>query len=336
MPWKGEKDPYKIWLSEIILQQTRVAQGLPYFNSFIQKYPTLKSLAVAEDEAVFKLWEGLGYYSRCRNLLACSRQILTLHNGIFPNDYESILGLKGVGPYTAAAIASFAFDMPYAVVDGNVNRVLSRYFGIHTPIDSTEGKKLFYSLAGELLVKESPAAYNQAIMDFGATVCTPADPSCDICPLSGSCTALEKKQVKELPVKSKKLVKRTRYFTYFIIRQEDKIIVRQRVSKDIWQQLYEFYLVESESASEWEHTSATQLDFLAGNPIDITHKAPLFSQKLTHQNIYARFIEVDCRVSFKSPVGYQWKTIEEIDHLAFPRIINSFRQQAVGSAISLF
>ncbi len=201
LPWKNETDPYKIWLSEIILQQTRAEQGLNYYLNFIKNYPTICDLANAIDDDVFRHWQGLGYYNRCKNMLATARFICEQKNGVFPNDYEEILALKGVGAYTAAAIASFAFGLPHAVVDGNVYRVLARYFGIENAIDSTLGKAKFAQIADELLDKKNPAAYNQAIMDLGATVCTPKNPRCEICPLSKNCVALKSDLIYFFPVK---------------------------------------------------------------------------------------------------------------------------------------
>jgi A/G-specific adenine glycosylase len=337
MPWKGEKDPYKIWLSEIILQQTRVAQGLPYYKRFIQFYPTIADLAAAPDESVYKLWEGLGYYTRCRNLLACARQVAADHGGIFPADHHKILLLNGIGPYTAAAIASFAFGLPHAVVDGNVTRVLSRHFGISTAIDSTEGKKLFSTLAGELLCKEDPSSYNQAIMDLGAVVCTPSGPNCRSCPLQKTCIAYRDGLVDHLPLKAKKLQKKTRYFTYFIISAGEKTLVRQRIGKDIWQNLFEYFLVESEAIQVWEQVSAARdLPFAADDIFEIKIKGPVFKQQLTHQTLNARFIEVSCRRQFEAPANFEWKTDNEIKNLAFPRIINSYWQDSKQANFSLF
>jgi len=204
MPWKGERDAYKVWLSEIILQQTRVEQGRAYYERFIKKYPSIKLLAEAKDEEVFKLWEGLGYYTRCRNLLHTARLIATKYNGKFPERYEEIVALKGIGDYTAAAIASFCFDLPYAVVDGNVLRVLSRVFGDKTPVDTNEGKKNFAELANKLLDKSQPGLFNQAIMDFGATICKPAIPTCPLCCLNAICTAYKKRNCKYIACKRKK------------------------------------------------------------------------------------------------------------------------------------
>jgi A/G-specific adenine glycosylase len=325
MPWKGEKDPYKIWLSEIILQQTRVAQGLPYYLRFIKTYPTVALLAGANDSDVFKLWEGLGYYSRCRNLLAGARQIMDMHNGVFPADYESILAIKGVGPYTAAAISSFAFNLPYAVVDGNVIRVLARYFGIYAPFDTTGGKKTFAELAQQLIIAEHAALYNQAIMDFGASVCTPAEPLCDGCPLQKHCVAFKTKTVADLPVRSRKLVKRKRWFLYLVIKSGNKTLIRQRNAKDIWQNLHEFFLVENEAALEWNHGETMQaLQELRGFGLSLVKQSGIYTQQLTHQTIFARFFEIKASGEADAPAGYIWVSIDEMDKLAFPGIINAF------------
>src|SRR5262245_7782259 len=237
MPWKGEKDPYKIWLSEIILQQTRVEQGLEYYKKFIAKFPTVHDLAKAPEQQVFKLWEGLGYYTRCKNLVATAKVISKEKGGKFPNTYEDIKSLKGIGPYTAAAIASFAFNLPYAVVDGNVFRVLARVFGISKATDSTKGKSFFNELATELLDTKQPGLYNQAIMDFGATVCKPALPLCTKCVMKNNCYAFLNDRVNELPVKEKKINIKKRWFYYLVMEYKNEIVVRQRTGKDIWQQL---------------------------------------------------------------------------------------------------
>jgi A/G-specific adenine glycosylase len=283
LPWRDEKDPYKIWLSEIILQQTRAEQGLPYYNKFIKTYATLQQLAAADDQAVFNLWQGLGYYSRCRNLLSTARYILSHHEGKLPNTYQQLLQLKGIGPYTAAAIASFAFNEPVAVVDGNVYRVLARIFGISTPIDSTEGKKEFASLAQQLLDKKNPALHNQAIMDFGASVCTPKKPNCVDCPFNRSCKAYLQNDIAAYPVKIKKLTVKTRYFHYLVFKSKDHILIQQRLNKDIWQQLWEFYLIETNDAT------APKTNWLTSN------STPTFtnSQKLTHRTIQSFFYVVD-------------------------------------------
>lgn len=336
MPWKGETDPYKIWLSEIILQQTRVEQGLPYYLKFIQLYPSVESLANASDEAVFKLWEGLGYYSRCRNLLAGARQIVKDHNGIFPTDYNAILAIKGVGPYTAAAIASFAFALPHAVVDGNVIRVLSRFFGIDTPFYTTEGKQKFIEIAQKLLSEDQPAAYNQAIMDFGATVCKPADPLCNNCPMQQQCIAYKTDQTTLLPVRSKKIIKKKRWLLYLIISTKNHLLIRQRQSKDIWQNLHEFYLIEDEGAFEWNNNQILSGITYSKKEISIGKKSPIYMQQLTHQTIYARFIEITVPEIDKTPEGYKWILLKDINKLAFPRIINSYMAKTSAEPLLLF
>src|SRR6202012_1293228 len=247
MPWKGEKDPYRIWLSEVILQQTRVEQGWAYYENFLTAFPTVHDLAIAPEQKVFKLWEGLGYYNRCRNLIATAKKIDSDYRGIFPSTYDEILALKGIGPYTAAAIASFAFNLPHAVVDGNVTRVLSRYFGITTPIDTTAGKKLYAELADSLLDKDQPDVYNQAIMDFGATVCLPRNPLCTTCVQNIDCQAWLHGWTGRLPVKEKSIQKKQRWFYYFIIEVgDDKVYIHQRTGKDIWEDLFEFVLREKD------------------------------------------------------------------------------------------
>src|ERR1700761_3117027 len=246
MPWKGEKNPYRIWLSEVILQQTRVDQGWAYYEKFLEEFPKVHDLAHAPEQKVFKLWEGLGYYNRCRNLIATAKKIDAEYNGEFPNTYEEILALKGIGPYTAAAIAYFAFNLPHAVVDGNVTRVLSRYFAETTPIDTTAGKKLYSNLADALLDRERADLYNQAIMDFGATVCLPRNPLCADCVQREGCQALLKGMTAQLPVKEKNIVKKQRWFYYFIVETaDDKVYIRQRAAKDIWESLFEFVLHET-------------------------------------------------------------------------------------------
>lgn len=320
LPWKSTHDPYKIWLSEILLQQTRTEQGIPYYEKFITHYPTIKDLAAADDTAVFKLWEGLGYYNRCKNMLATARYIAAELDGVFPQDYEQILALKGVGAYTAAAIASFAFQLPHAVVDGNVYRVLSRYFGIETPIDSHEGKKHFAALAAALLDQQSPDLYNQAIMDLGATVCTPKLAKCDICPLSNRCVALKQDLIALLPIKEKKLIVKHRYFNYFVFLYHDQVWIKERTDKDIWQHLHEFYLIESADkyAFNWE-------DYLAAHHISYQYVDMAESvQKLTHQQIHAKFIIVELSEIPKNLAKENFQPIKSLKNFAFPKTIVNF------------
>ena len=326
MPWKGEKDPYRIWLSEVILQQTRVEQGMAYYERFILHFPTIQDLAAARDETVFKLWEGLGYYNRCKNLLHTARFIADNLAGNFPSSYEEIVLLKGIGPYTAAAIASFAFNKPFAVVDGNVFRVLSRLFAIDTPIDSTEGKHQFAALAQEVLDKENAGLYNQAIMDFGATVCKPANPQCGSCHLQEVCIGFNKAIVNKLPVKEKVLLKKNRWFYYFIIQYKDTVLVEKRTSKDIWENLYEFYLLESNEQLSWDDDAVN--DWLhqqfGMEKARLVHISPLQKQQLTHQLIKGQFIHVTIDSIPKNLLHAQWQPLEDLNSLAFPRFINQY------------
>jgi A/G-specific adenine glycosylase len=328
MPWKGEKNPYKIWISEIILQQTRVQQGLAYYNRFITTWPTIESLAKAEEQEVYKVWEGLGYYSRCRNLITSAKYINDERGGKFPEKYEDILSLKGIGDYTAAAIASFAFNQPYAVVDGNVLRVLARFFGIQTPVDTVQGKKVFKKLAGELIDQKNPAEYNQAIMDFGAIVCKPALPLCNKCPLQKFCVSYQKEIVSTLPVKEKSIKQRKRFFNYLMVEQGNNIYVNQRTEKDIWQNLYEFILIETESLiSEKKILKCFQITFLlGGNSFTLDKISKIFTQKLTHQTITGRFFHVT--IKKPSIVLKRYKPISknELKKLAFPKFIASYLQ----------
>jgi len=328
MPWKGEKDPYKIWISEIILQQTRVQQGLTYYNRFIEAWPNIKSLAEANEQEVYKLWEGLGYYSRCRNLMASARYINDELGGRFPDTYEDILSLKGIGDYTASAIASFAFNQPYAVVDGNVFRVLARFFRIHAPIDSTEGKKIFRSLANMLLDKSNPAEYNQAIMDFGAIVCKPLLPSCSECPLQKKCVASQKNLVGLLPIKAKGIKTRQRFFNYLVVEYGSNVYVSQRTEKDIWQNLYEFILIETDRMIPEDEFFEGQsfLTLFKKNSVKIDKVSKTYSQKLTHQTITGRFIHITLKKAVQPLKKYVPVSKNELKKLAFPKFIASYLQ----------
>lgn len=326
MPWKGEKDPYKIWLSEIILQQTRVEQGRTYYENFITSYPTIRHLAATQDEAAFKLWEGLGYYNRCKNLLFTARHIVTQYDGRFPDNYPDIVALKGVGPYTAAAIASFAYNLPYAVVDGNVFRVLSRVFDIDTPIDSTGGKAEFSTLAEKVLDKTAPGVFNQAMMDFGATVCKPMAPLCAQCPLNKICLARQHGRVSMLPVKNKVLLKKTRWLTWFIFKHRGKTLIHKRSARDIWENLYEFYLLEAPEKIIWSMATVqewlwNQFELKKGEVLSISG---VLSQQLTHQTIKGQFIEIELPGIPPALLQYEWVNDNEISQLAFPRLINTW------------
>ena len=327
MPWKGEKDPYKIWLSEIILQQTRVEQGLKYYNDFVANYPTISDLALAPEQELLKRWEGLGYYSRCRNLISTARFIHEKRGGKFPDTYEVILSLKGVGPYTAAAISSFAYQLPHAVVDGNVFRVLARVFGIKTPTDSPEGKKYFTALADSLLDRRQPGIYNQAIMDFGATVCKPVAPLCSTCPFQKNCIAFLQKEINAYPVKGKKITMKKRNFFYLVISYRGRYAIRQRKAKDIWRGLYEFPNIESGTSLTGKKIFVQAVkekwivpaQFVAG-PI-----SDLYKQQLTHQQITARFQQI--RLKKKPATGdWQWVLPSEWPQFAFPRLFREYNQ----------
>jgi A/G-specific adenine glycosylase len=330
MPWKGEKDPYKIWLSEIILQQTRVEQGWDYYNRFVAAFPTIEKLANAPETKVFKLWEGLGYYSRCKNLITTAQFIAKECNGKFPDNYDEILNLRGVGPYTAAAIASFAYNLPYAVVDGNVFRVLSRFFEKSIAIDSTEGKKTFTTLANELLNKKQAGIYNQALMDFGAVVCKPKLPLCEECFLQTKCAAYLKGLVNVLPLKEKKIKQKVRYFFYFITEHKGKVYIRKRGKKDIWENLYEFVLFETAEVIEIEQliNLPAFITVFKKNTFTVQRISKLYSQKLTHQTIHGQFIKIKLNkiTGLAKGVldGYQAVDEKELAVLPFPKFITSY------------
>ena len=316
MPWKGEKNPYKIWLSEIILQQTRVEQGLAYYNKFIKTFPTVHDLAKSQETTVFKLWEGLGYYSRCKNLIITAKYISTELKGKFPDTYEAILALKGIGPYTAAALASFAYNLPYAVVDGNVYRVLARYFNIEVPVDSDKGKKLFFDLANSLLDKNQPGRYNQAIMDFGAVICKPKLPLCAKCILQPKCRAYSKNSVSKLPIKKKKIIKHTRWLNYVLVEFGHTIYVRKRSPGDIWENLYEFMPLET--AKEISQGTLQKLinhTELPGNPgFQVIQISKTYQQILTHRIIKGRFVRIRIEQSLAIP-GFQKVTLKHLEKI---------------------
>lgn len=292
LPWRKTKDPYRVWLSEIMLQQTRVAQGLPYFLKFTETFPTVFDLAKADESEVLKLWQGLGYYSRARNLHFTAKFVANELNGVFPKTYKELLKLKGVGDYTASAIASICYNEPVAVVDGNVYRVLSRFFGIDTPINSTKGIKEFKELAQTLIDASQPGVYNQAIMDFGALHCKPQIPLCDKCPLADSCMALTENKVKELPVKEKKIKVKKRYFNYLVpVTKENETVLEERKGKGIWQGLYQFPLVETKNETD-EKELMKHEQFIKLFPEETT--ISLFNtkdivHKLSHQHLVTRF-----------------------------------------------
>lgn len=335
MPWKGEKDPYKIWLSEIILQQTRVEQGMDYYYRFVEKFPDIHKLAKAKDQVIFKLWEGLGYYTRCRNLISAARYISKELNGKFPSTYEEINALKGVGPYTASAISSFAFNLPHAVVDGNVFRVLARIFGIVKPIDSTEGKKYFTRLANELLDKKQAGVYNQAIMDFGAVVCKAAAPLCAGCVFNKTCFAFQKRKVNDLPVKEKKIRIKKRWFYYLVMEREKEIAIRQRTGKDIWNQLYEFLMIEKEQETSIGAIlqEAEKSGWLSKKRYEVATISPLFKQQLSHQLIAGQFIKIKVQENDVANMNILWVKTRQLKNYAFPKFITQYLDSAAKQTL---
>ncbi len=326
LPWRETSDPYKIWLSEVMLQQTRVAQGLPYYKRFVKSFPTVFHLAKAPEQTVLRLWQGLGYYSRARNLHRCAKHIVKKSEGRFPGSYQELVKLSGVGPYTAAAIASIAFREPVAVVDGNVFRVLSRIFGIETDIASSEGKKYFTWLANQLVDKARPGLFNQAVMEFGALHCLPKNPQCAACIFSKRCEANQKNLQSLLPVKSKKLKVRTRYFYYFIIRKGNKILLRKRKERDIWQGLYDFYLIEPLRKQRPETLIAK--DQLLSKGI-LLRKSKMHKHILSHQKLLVKFAEVELSMTKKKEshtkqLGLRFFTSKEVARLPKPILIAKY------------
>lgn len=320
LPWRETTDPYPVWLSEVILQQTRIAQGKDYYLRFVDRFPDVQSLAAAEEEEVLKLWQGLGYYTRARNLHAAAKQIMTRFNGRFPSNYSEILSLKGIGKYTAAAISSIAYHAPYAVVDGNVFRVIARLFAVEAPIDTAEGKKNISDVAQSLLHTDQPGTYNQAIMDFGSLVCTPVQPKCDDCPLQVYCRAYERKKVSFFPVTGRKPAVRKRYFNYLHIIHGSKTFIQKRNGADIWKNLYEFPLIETSKAVNFLMLSQTD-DFQHLFPeninLSVDHRLTIKHQ-LTHQAIHTQFyrLEISAEIPFNPPPDFI--RIEEKDLTAYP------------------
>ncbi len=328
LPWRSTRNPYYIWISEIILQQTRVAQGFDYFVRFIERFPTVESLAVALEDDVMRMWQGLGYYSRARNLHHASQQIVAM--GGFPTTYDAIRSLRGVGDYTAAAIASFAFDIPKAAVDGNVCRVWSRVFGIADPIDSSLGKQQVNELAQALLPAEHAAKYNQAVMEFGALQCVPRNPDCMACPLAHKCVAWAQGRVGEYPVKSHKTKVQPRYLTYLYIHNAESLLLHKRVADDIWRNLYEFPLIETLSAVSSDALFATA-DFARWHSLlpAYTHKGSVEGVKhvLSHRVLHVAFHELEVQGDLPCPEGFVEVPLSELHRYALPRLIERFLER---------
>ncbi|MGZ4091150.1 MAG: A/G-specific adenine glycosylase [Bacteroidia bacterium] len=323
LPWRNETDAYRIWLSEIIMQQTQVAQGLSYYLRFVEHYPTIRHLAKATEDQVLKDWQGLGYYSRARNLHAAAKHVSEAFGGKFPGTYSGIKELKGVGDYTAAAIASFAFNLPEAVVDGNVYRLLSRVFGIETPVDSTPGKKEFQELASGLLFRKDPATHNQAIMEYGSQWCRPVNPKCGECIFREKCFAFKNGLVQSLPVKSKKTKIRKRYFNYVVVLdKKNNVLVNKRSGKDIWKGLYEFPLIETEKEIKekvfLKHPELLKIT----KDITLIHQSKKYKHVLSHQHLHAKFYVIKTTSQLKKTGQNQ--SLKTLNKLAFPRLIEKF------------
>lgn len=326
LPWRNTRNPYYIWLSEIILQQTRIEQGTSYYLRFIAEFPTISHLARASEDQILKLWQGLGYYSRARNLHFTAKRIHQEYNGKFPDDYQSIRALKGVGDYTAAAIASISFNLEYPSVDGNVYRVLSRYFGIYDPIDTGSGKKIFSNLAKELIKGTDPGTHNQALMEFGALQCTPRNPDCMRCPLNKTCHAYSFNKISELPVKKNKTKQRDRFFNYFVLTGQDHIWMRKRTGKDIWKNLYEFPIVETSEETgielllgknEFQH-------FIRADQLVIENVSNWKIHLLSHQRIRYRFIRIRLSGEIQAPDNFIRVNKQDIFNFAVPKLLETY------------
>lgn len=327
LPWRETKDPYHIWISEIVLQQTRVDQGLPYYERFIERFPNVQSLAEAEENEVLKAWQGLGYYSRARNLHHAAMTIVNDYNGVFPSNYDKIITLKGIGSYTAAAISSICFDVAKPVVDGNVYRVLSRFYGLRDPIDSTQGKKHFAELADKVMNKKEPGEYNQAIMEFGALHCKPSRPNCRECCLKTQCIAKKDNMVESLPKKGKKVKQKDRYFNYIIIKGNRGSFYQKRLKKDIWQNMYEPLLIESEKHLDKSEIlkSDTWKKIFGSDGRGQLVRSESMEHKLTHQIIKAKFWETQIdSVAVPHDSNLQEFEYTELNNIPIPRLIEKY------------
>ena len=329
LPWRENINPYSVWLSEIILQQTRVAQGTPYYLKFLETFATVADLAAASEESVLRIWQGLGYYSRARNLHKCAKVVVEKYGGEFPSSYEALLELPGIGPYTAAAIASICFNEAVPVVDGNVYRVLARVFNIQEDIAGGASFKVFYNQAASLMDTKQPGEFNQALMELGATVCSPKSPGCDNCPIQHSCEGFRLNLQESLPIKTKKIKKRNRYFHYLDIRIGDLITLRQRGAKDIWQGLYDFYLIEKNQTLPFEELEDELLLSLAQTGVEIVNEIEFRKHVLSHQNLFTTVFQLrlsDNAVNRKilKGKGLTLYSLEETNALAKPILIANY------------
>jgi A/G-specific adenine glycosylase len=325
LPWRNTTNPYFIWLSEIILQQTRVDQGLPYYIKFAEAFPTIQDLAKASQDEVLRLWQGLGYYSRGRNLHFTANQVVKDFNGQFPAKYDDLIKLKGVGTYTAAAVASFCSNENKAVVDGNVYRVLARYFGIETDISLSTTQKEFQTLASELLNKKNPGQHNQAIMEFGALQCVPKNPNCNDCPLQLTCYAFSKKKITNLPFKTKKVKVKSRHFSYIIVRSKDYTLVKRRLPGDIWEGLYEFPLIETpHEIDAMDLLNSHEFKVLINNcKYEVAGFSKQFKHQLTHQTIFCKFFEIKVDEP-TNIIGFESVMWSDLDNYPKPILIQRY------------
>lgn len=325
LPWRKTRDPYLIWVSEVILQQTQVKQGLPYYLRFTARFPDVKTLAAAPEDELLKLWEGLGYYSRARNMHAAALTVVETMDGLFPGDYKRLRTLKGIGDYTAAAVASMASAEPWPVVDGNVTRVLARHFGITLPVDSREGTTEIYHLASQILDPQDPGRHNQAIMEFGALCCTPRQPGCSSCPFHASCFALQQDRVSSLPLKSKKIIRSLRYFYFYLAEEGPRLIIEKRLANDIWKNLYQLPLLETqlEINDTQMLTHPLMHELCNGHPCQILEISRPYQHELTHRRIIARFIRIQTQ-GLTNGENRMIINRKEIHKFAFPALIRDY------------
>jgi A/G-specific adenine glycosylase len=327
LPWRETKNPYYIWISEVILQQTRVAQGLEYYNRFISTFPTIKDLANADIDKVMKIWQGLGYYTRARNLHSSAKQILTDYNGKMPSTYSELLKIKGLGPYSAGAIASFAYGEAVPAIDGNVYRVLSRVFGLFSSSETASGKKEFYNLTLELMDKENPDTFNQALLDFGALQCVPRSPNCADCPFQDICYAYRNNLTNQLPVKGKKLKTRDRYLNYIIIKHKVYTFIKRREVGDIWTSLYEFPLIETDSSADIKTLlmNSAWKEHFAKEEVIVLYESQVIKHILSHQTLYTKFYIVEVsKPTYYITTNYLKVKVDDIQDYSTPRVIDNF------------
>lgn len=332
LPWRNTNNPYFIWLSEIILQQTRVQQGLPYYEKFIENFTTVESLAAAEEEEVLRLWQGLGYYSRGRNLHKTAKMVVEQYAGNFPNNFKDLQKLKGVGRYTAAAIASFAFNQSVPAIDGNALRVITRFLEINEPIDSPVVQNKVFEISKDLMAGVESNLYNQAVMELGATVCTPKKPLCIGCPVNMECKAFENKSFVTIPFKAKKTKVSQRFLQYFVFEFENSLWLRKRDTSDIWANMYDFFFIESNDLDFTENLDQCLSDFAI--EVEDIHKYPTVNHVLTHQKQQIVFVKISCKTRPIIPNG-EWYSLEEIEKLAKPKIIVDFVERLATSNVLL-